>query len=194
MSFGFSASINELDSIKDLQRLISEEIDTVSDFERELTRELKEIEDLKSNIQLITNQMNSIRKLAELRMGLINNVMIEKNKRVTEINFEQCEKWLDMINQIDSELHPLSDIVHKELQRLYVNETHVLFKKSKENQRIMLAIDEKARALVSEIQTISVISQSLDDMIKKFVKELKLIQAERLRRPEKKEFKGFKEK
>ena len=191
MRFGFSASIKQIDSIKELQKLISEEIDTVSDFEKQVTKELKEVEDLKSNIQLIIDQMESVRKLSELRLNFVNRLMSEKIKRPSEIDFEQCEKWLSMVSEIDSELKPLVNSVYNELQRLYVNETHFLYEKSKENQKIMLAIDEKARTLTSEIRTIVATGEALDDEIKKFVEEIGLIEAERSIRPVKKEFKGF---
>ena len=185
-------SRKELNTVKDVQHLLANEIRSCAQFEQELILEFKEVEEMLHNLKIIYEQMAAIRRLAEERKRLAEELILEANKNSQDIDFDKLQESITMIKHIDSELNPSINKVTQELQRLLVNETHDLYDKAKGQKTKIKRVDQEARKLNAELRIIAIQIQSFDKDIEGIQQFLVRISSERSRRSGPKRKVGFK--
>ena len=175
----------DLEKIEQIQKFIQTEITSINEFESKIQKELREIDDLKYNFNIIKGQIESIRKLSINREKVIENIISENNKKKTDINLEKCKEYFQIITHIDNELTPMISKVYAELQKLFVDETHILYKESEDNRRAMHKIDDVVRKMAAEVHMINKRIEAYNSELQKISNELRHLEQERLRRPDK---------
>ncbi len=193
-NFGFTGSSKDVDGLKNMEELdgfINSELDSCKEFEEELKIEFREVTDIEQNFKLISSQIDSLKKLIEKRDQILTALSAESERRKEEINLQKCSKYINFLSGLDGEIFPMFPRIFDELQKLYVQKTHILYKMSKDNRKIMHDIDKKSRKIISELKIVYTQITSTQEGIKATSIKLKKLESERMDRPKKGEKIGF---
>ncbi|MBI4918510.1 hypothetical protein HY837_01160 [archaeon] len=142
------------DTFEEIKNFVRNEVTNVQEFKRSLSTELKKVDDLLNNLLTLAHQAQDLERMAEKRNLIFDELIKETNRRASEIDIAKCDLQLGMIRELDNNLSPMVSILIEELQRLFVEETHILFKESEENQKVMHEIDKHSRYLINTVQKI----------------------------------------
>ena len=148
-------------------------------FEKIIIRELTEIRHLENNLELISSEIVKIEQHTKVKEKLVKDLFTESEKDTKDLNLDKCESFISSIQQLNQWLLPLIDKVWTELNKLKVNETHEIYKESKDNQKTMKQIDKKSRGLLSNLRIMHNSTNSLEQSILKAQQKIVKIKEER---------------
>jgi len=171
-----------LQTVDDAKQLISKEVVVCKDFEQRLLIELRELRDLEANLSVISDQMETVRKLIRAREETLATLFAEQSKMRTEVDTHQCEQYLQIIYHLDGELRPMTHRIYQELEKLRLNDTHKLYRESGTNVDRMHAIDKEVRSIAAEILQINRRVDSNDSELNMIQTELNKLNLERSNR------------
>ena len=186
--FGFAGSSKSesgLKNMEELQGFIKSELDSCNESEEELKKEFREVADIEQNFKLISSQIDSLKNLIEKRDQILTALSAETEKRNEEINLQKCGKYIDFLSGIDDNIFPMFGRIFDELQKLYVQKTHILYKMSKENRKMMHDVDKKSRKIISGLRIVYTNLTSTQEGIQVKSLKLKQLEKERSERPKK---------
>lgn len=162
----------------DIDRLLSEDITICKQFEQALNEELKEIRDVKHNLEVIKDQMKSLRKLHDERNKILDGLKYDFLSP-QGMDIGKTEKAIRMLNRIDRELKPMLNRLHDESLRLQLDETHKLYASQK---TIMESIDGESRKIHVELISLNDNITAGDNRLEEIKNKLMRIKQERSNR------------
>lgn len=170
-------------SFEAIKTFIRHEVTTVEELKEALSKELKEIEDLENNLLALSNQVEELKKVFNKREELHEKLLEETNKRASEIDVEKCDAYLGMIREIDNNsIGPMLQILIQELGKIKIEETHVLYKASEENRKVMDDLDKEARLLLNQVHAVRTKMNATMDEITRIYTVLEELRDERATR------------
>ncbi len=176
---------NSIETMEELVLMMQNEIRHVNDFEKSLLQEFHEIEDIKHNLGMIMHQMINAKKLNQEREIILKKLMTETSYRNSKINIDKCKKLINMSNHIIQQLSPMISLIFNEIKKLYIEDTHVLYRESIENQKYMENVDKKTREMEIEIRKIDDEAGTHSKTLEDISKRIHQIEYDRSMRPEK---------
>ncbi len=141
-------------SLDAIDKLIKTEIYQLGAYESQIRIQLQSLEDLKNNFLHTEKIIESIEKLHQKREEIVTSIRFLKNKRPSEIDVDKIRSLFDMLNKLDNQISPMLQRANQELQKLIVEETHLLYAANRETKAIMDIINDEARKLQVTLKNI----------------------------------------
>ena len=157
--FGFktetSDSVKKEESQEQLAEHIEEDLKKdlklCEKFKAFLRKELKTLDDLETHLLALAEQADSVKKLMEKRKELMKKLFIELNKKSSDLNIEFCEKYLEILRNLDGHLGNLIQTSLTELKKFVIHDAHDLYAASEDNRIRMNELSEWSKELSAEL-------------------------------------------
>ena len=140
---------SELKTVKEIESFITEESKILSNFASSIKSELEELNHLKYNFDLIKSHVLSFEKQVQYKADLLHHFHKETSARV--INTDNLRKIIALLRRSESFLNDFANSLLSEIQKLIIDQAHVLYSQSDNNRKLMDAMDKEARDIKARV-------------------------------------------
>lgn len=171
-TMGYKSSLENEKEIGDFEKMelkgmlehVFRDVRTFEEFKNKLRSELNSVNDLENNLEHISIEIKSIQLMTEKREDIFRKLVAEKNK-YPDINKDLCQKYFNILTEIDDKVIISLDLSSKELKKLIVNE-NILFSITPDMKDAINKITTEAKELQTEITLTSSRYYGLDKELK----------------------------
>jgi hypothetical protein len=139
----------ELKTVKEIESFISSESNILSNFASSIKSELEELNHLKYNFDVIKAHVLSFEKQVQYKADLLHHFHKESSARV--INIDNLRKIIALLKRTESYLNDFANSLLSEIQKLIIDQGHVLYSQSDKNRKIMDVMDKEARDVKARV-------------------------------------------
>ncbi|MFP4567941.1 MAG: hypothetical protein ACLFN8_03270 [Candidatus Woesearchaeota archaeon] len=143
---------DELKTISNLEEFIDKESKVLSNFATSLRYEFDELKHLESNFNVIRSHVQSLERQVEYKSDLIYHFHKENSARI--LNIDNLKKIIHLLKRVESQINEMSGVILSEIQKLLIDQTHVLYNMSDQNKKIMNSVDKGARDIKAKVLTL----------------------------------------
>ena len=144
---------HEQEQLGFIEQLVNVEIKRANEFVQELKTEFRAVEDLLHNLEKTAQQLKVLEKIFGNRQELLRHLSIQEINHFP--NPKYAQNLLRGINQLDYEIRPMIEAIHRVIGNHLLNGTHELYRQSEENRTRLGVIDGEFRKIGVRVIEIS---------------------------------------